>query len=173
MVIYVRYILWSIELGETLELPMMAICKHPQIKNSTAFEKLLTSGKELPETELEELMKSALYSNVNDTLINVAIATEYSAALGRLTSYEMLNQVASVVTSDIAYTGACTVVSLEKMKQYLISKGDIPASVNDFQFQAIFLLKVSDCNMFVNHLQLTFHLGKPKSTRNICHHFSS
>lgn len=161
------------DLDIAFELPNMAICQAPVFKNSTAYAELFDTWNDYSKKEIENLMKMTYYNHVNDTLIVVAIATSYSQALKRLTNYEMIDQVASDVLADLTHAGICTVVSFEKMKQYLITNGDINETEKDFDFQAIFLLKVSDACLFDNLSGLTFRLGKSISNRCIWHQFFS
>ena len=125
----------------------MIMCKYPRDKdkdNYMSFVMKAQKGEFSNQEDLEEMEKEVFYKDPKEFLIKMAVGFSIPALFMNPKQYEypLEPPFVNLFLGDYMYLGFCLEISLESIRQDLISKGNLTKSQVDASFDAVFWIKV-------------------------------
>ena len=158
---YIEKFYQKTEIAEPIKWPSLLICKNPSIKSQATFLDMLNKGlaKQFSsQDELMEMLEDTFYTKTNEIVIGLGISKDYASALKQAKAMPLQKPYIENVFGDLAYFGYCSVISLEALKTYMITKGDITDSDFDSPFNLVVWMQVSLYYKQYHYVQQYCHL---------------
>ncbi len=90
---------------------------------------------------MNETLSNVFYTRPEDWLIQASAARDYATAVKRKADVAVEDLVKPILT-DIFYMGYCAEINLEVLREDMIKRGETNENERDFDFTAIFWIKV-------------------------------
>ncbi len=108
------------------------------------------------------------YTLPNETIIAIAIARDYEVAKARPFDVDV-SSVSKTIMVDLTSSGICASVSFEKLKDYLIAKGELNVEAGqDFHYTALIWLRGNPEAVEDGKHYMTFYYPEEVVTNGAC-----
>ena len=94
------------------------------------------------ESEYQTLLEEVYFTNPEEIVFALSIATDYTTALNRAKEIPVKSPFVEITTVDLVYFGFCATVRLEVLRAYMIEKGEIREEAIDSEFFGLIWVKV-------------------------------